>query len=188
MRKFVLLAGAALALAAPAAHATTQQALFQIAPVGNDGAPSFQWIASETQANDGTPILTGGSRNGVPGVLVVVTQGSSGPGNTVIGTDYCQTHCEYFSGWPSSAESMANESYAPGVYTINYIGGDAALSGYVPFQGGFPSSSTVGAVNLAETLTITAVPEPATWAMLILGVSVIGVSLRRRRQGAFAPA
>lgn len=32
--------------------------------------------------------------------------------------------------------------------------------------------------------TITAVPEPSTWAMLIAGVSIVGASVRRQRAGA----
>jgi hypothetical protein len=31
-------------------------------------------------------------------------------------------------------------------------------------------------------LTITAVPEPATWAMMLLGVAMIGLAVRRRRE------
>jgi hypothetical protein len=34
--------------------------------------------------------------------------------------------------------------------------------------------------GLAGTLTITAVPEPATWAMMILGLGMTGALLRRR--------
>jgi hypothetical protein len=33
------------------------------------------------------------------------------------------------------------------------------------------------------TLTISAVPEPATWVMLILGAAMIGFATRRRREG-----
>jgi hypothetical protein len=32
------------------------------------------------------------------------------------------------------------------------------------------------------------VPEPATWAMMILGFGVVGGALRRRRQGSVASA
>jgi len=35
--------------------------------------------------------------------------------------------------------------------------------------------------NVGATLTGGGVPEPATWAMMILGMGGIGVTLRRRR-------
>ncbi len=37
------------------------------------------------------------------------------------------------------------------------------------------------------TLTIAAVPEPATWGMMIMGFGVIGVTLRYRRSAASSP-
>ena len=36
------------------------------------------------------------------------------------------------------------------------------------------------------TLNIQAVPEPATWAMMLIGFGGIGMALRRRRQPALA--
>ena len=35
-------------------------------------------------------------------------------------------------------------------------------------------------------ISVSAIPEPATWAMLLLGFGAIGWSLRRRPVGAFA--
>jgi hypothetical protein len=44
-------------------------------------------------------------------------------------------------------------------------------------------------IPVTESLTITAVPEPATWAMLLLGVGMVGAGLRMaRRKGDFAPS
>src|SRR5262249_25476639 len=40
-----------------------------------------------------------------------------------------------------------------------------------------------GPFNMTFSLTGVAVPEPATWAMLILGVGMIGLAARRRRAG-----
>jgi hypothetical protein len=37
-------------------------------------------------------------------------------------------------------------------------------------------------------IEIAFVPEPATWAMLILGMAMVGSAIRRRREGASAAA
>jgi hypothetical protein len=36
--------------------------------------------------------------------------------------------------------------------------------------------------NLLDNITLTAVPEPATWGMMILGLAGIGCALRNRRK------
>lgn len=47
---------------------------------------------------------------------------------------------------------------------------------------------TVYNVVGGSTLTISAVPEPVTWAMLIVGVAMIGFAARRRSEGAAVAA
>ena len=42
--------------------------------------------------------------------------------------------------------------------------------------------------SLGGTVTINAVPEPGTWAMMLLGFGVAGVAMRRRRAPALAQA
>ena len=38
-------------------------------------------------------------------------------------------------------------------------------------------------ISVVDTLTVTAVPEPSTWAMMILGFAGIGaMTFRRRKQ------
>lgn len=39
-----------------------------------------------------------------------------------------------------------------------------------------------GTLGLTERLAITAVPEPATWGMMILGFGILGAALRRARR------
>ncbi|MBB3692460.1 PEPxxWA-CTERM sorting domain-containing protein [Sphingomonas sp. BK580] len=58
--------------------------------------------------------------------------------------------------------NTSNPTFAPGSYT---------LTGY--------NDETGGTLNIRSVNA--AVPEPATWAMMILGMGVIGVAMRRQK-------
>jgi hypothetical protein len=47
--------------------------------------------------------------------------------------------------------------------------------------GGLPSYG-----NEIDNVTLSAVPEPATWTMLFLGLGMVGAAMRRRAVPAFA--
>jgi hypothetical protein len=110
---------------------------------------------------------------------------------------------------PYSRESNAN-GIPPGVgygqwtmagETFNYgalvgdAGGDLFLIGTGTILSGFSGELTVGYWDSyypdnsgVQTLSISAVPEPATWAMMLFGVGLIGAGLRVVRQkGGRAP-
>ncbi len=63
---------------------------------------------------------------------------------------------------------------APGTYAINLMG---TLTGNV-------AGSYSGTLNVARVSG--AVPEPATWAMMLLGFAGVGFAMRRRRQPVLA--
>ena len=57
---------------------------------------------------------------------------------------------------------------APGTYTVSGVLAQSVTNA------GAPLNATIGAVMLA------AVPEPGTWALLLAGLAVLGVTARRR--------
>ena len=65
--------------------------------------------------------------------------------------------------------------------------GQSATVGNIPIHDGVLNQievigSTTGAGNYSGTATFTAVvPEPASWAMMITGLGLLGMTLRRRR-------
>jgi hypothetical protein len=49
---------------------------------------------------------------------------------------------------------------------------------------GFENTYTLDDLTVGGTITVNGVPEPATWAMMLLGFGAIGASMRRRRSAA----
>ncbi|MES2903747.1 MAG: PEPxxWA-CTERM sorting domain-containing protein [Pseudomonadota bacterium] len=69
-------------------------------------------------------------------------------------------------------------------YGVQATGGDL-LTG-LSFGSFVPTGSGIQALNqvrLNLTPSVSAVPEPATWAMMLMGFGAMGVTLRRRRRG-----
>ena len=87
---------------------------------------------------------------------------------------------------PLFSQYLTNQtSFAPvgGTLPLTLTQGDV-LSFVVNNNGDFGYDGT----GLKATITSTALPEPATWGMMILGFGVLGALLRRRRQGKLATA
>ena len=60
-----------------------------------------------------------------------------------------------------------------------------ATSAYQPAARNGTADATIdGVLTAKQGLATPGVPEPATWAMLILGLGAVGVCLRRRRASA----
>ena len=77
----------------------------------------------------------------------------------------------------STSSSISGNSFAN--YSINFVAGQ---SGTVAFKLGGGSGNNVGPVADNLNLSSTgAVPEPATWAMMIIGFGAAGSMIRRRR-------
>ena len=98
----------------------------------------------------------------------------------------------------TSADGVNFVAALLGVSPINNLGGsylaqvfnfDVTASRYARLEmSGCPQSNStfdacaIGEVAFRTAAVTAAVPEPATWAMMLLGFGAIGVSLRRRRR------
>lgn len=83
-------------------------------------------------------------------------------------------------GLHSYATASGSVSLAAGEHTIRVLqfenGGDTGLAAMI-------NGSAINTNNSAYSLsTLSAVPEPATWGMMILGFGAMGVALRRSRR------
>ena len=76
------------------------------------------------------------------------------------------------------------QSYTGLLFNLLVPSGSAANSyfGNIELDGG-PSNTSLGIQTFSAnvTPTVSAVPEPATWAMIILGMGAIGFAMRRRK-------
>lgn len=68
---------------------------------------------------------------------------------------------------------------------LSFYGDDIGSTGFLDFPKAYSFTSAVNGNNSAGGLgflTVTsAVPEPATWAMMVLGFGAMGMAMRRRR-------
>ena len=75
----------------------------------------------------------------------------------------------------SSANSLGNMMWAPYSFTFVATGSSELLS--------FAADGSAGCCYgpALDNVSIAAVPEPATWSMMLLGFGAVGVGLRRRK-------
>ena len=167
MRKLLLAATAALSFAVPAAAATTYN--FSLT-----GTYNAAWSLPASRTTDFNFGFLGGISNvtfTVPGnatqvVDLFIFDNSFGGGIQV--RDNLVTFSDLYRGrgdviWTGAIEAPV---FKTGSFTLTDAGG--ATNGTL----------TISAVN--------AVPEPASWAMLIAGFGLTGAAMRRRRTSAVA--
>lgn len=93
---------------------------------------------------------------------------------------------------------LSNSSYRNGIilgpeiniFTGQVLGGDAYAGGSALFTSqpysGFCQTSGICDLNFRITATTPAVPEPASWALMILGFGLVGHALRASRRPVLA--
>lgn len=170
-------------LTSVSAHAATFLFSYSGASMGNSAtaAGSFDIADSSLQA-----INTGGASFGSPTNLSMTVKGA-GAGNGVFTSQNFVTMLFQTSSPLNFSTDLIGQKLANGtVFGSN--GGDFNLFSITPHAPLGVSSFTLGTNNgfgprmsLASLIAITPVPEPATWAMLILGLAAVGFTLRRTR-------
>ncbi|PZQ58652.1 MAG: hypothetical protein DI570_17500 [Phenylobacterium zucineum] len=205
-----LVATAAIAIAAPAAAATTVVSHFSVGDP--NGLPAGQTlIADFNNAAQPTATLVDGVTLTLNGATVGVNEGGSGYSGTLPNDN---THYLTVPGGTTAVFTSASLLSSFSLYmgspdTYNYIrfigdGFDETLSGSDMFIGdtsqawswgkrvnfdfgGFKvnqiilsSTSNSFEVDNAAGTFAAGVPEPATWAMMIMGFGAMGAVLRRR--------
>jgi hypothetical protein len=114
----------------------------------------------------------------------VCTTGANGPVNGIYTIDF---GVDQFNG---ALAGTSAASATPGLFDLlfNYTidGGTGRFAGATGSFTGIGTADIRNAPPSIVSLTFSAVPEPATWAMMMVGFGVIGLGLRRRSR--FSPA
>lgn len=119
--------------------------------------------------------------NGTPFLAVPSNAGSGDadytPGGAILsftfdwGTPDGYNTLSFFSGNTLVGPSYTGAGLAPGTYTYNFLATDNVT------RVNFASSSAAFEI---DNLVTTTVPEPAAWALMIVGFAMVGAASRRR--------
>ena len=182
-KKCLLVCGIALSTAFAAAPASAQ---VSITPVG----VSFATAPFTITFGQSTFTFTG---TGDPFGPLAISTGGTGMVNSFFGsptTNFADRGTVTF-GADSQFSSFSTPTPVRFSNGDNLIGLSATSGGNTFFGFAFTTNSTLNSFGFGNvpgaTITATsaipaAVPEPATWAMMLVGFGAMGVSLRRRRR------
>ena len=204
LKFFLAAAAGAMALTGVAHASTVFTSTFENVP-GGPGAGTYTTVATadgwtgsangiELQNNvAGAPDATGGS------VFVELdTFANSSMSRTLAAGSYDLSYLySPRPGIPASSngiEVFLNSTLlAPGLVTANGGGATSWSTITSSFTAAAGDTLTFSAVGTSDSLggyvdniTLSAVPEPTTWAMMLLGVGMVGFGLRNSRRAAVA--
>lgn len=193
----VFVAGAALAVAAPAFAATNFSTNFDSTNFGT--SPGFTTLSSYegwTGGRNGIEVqynnIAGLAFSGANFVELDSTANSSmsrliDPGTYVLRYWYSNRP-----GIPASSNGISVSLNSTPLFTTPGGNGGASTNWVlqtVNFAVSAPTTLSFSAIGTSDStggyldsISLSAVPEPASWVMMILGFGMLGVALRRQRQ------
>lgn len=202
MRKFVLLGLASVALVSSGAQA-------QVAGSLGGGAGPFLTLSNAGLNGGAVATLSGGGVLTSDQPFADIPAGgvfggsflAAGPtvGNTAILTFTAPvSYLSFLWGSPDLYNALsittnlgATVNFNAGGMGFPVTNGDQTFSQYVQFSGtgghlistvAFTNSPVINAFETANFAVTAGVPEPATWAMMLMGFGAMGVAMRRRRK------
>jgi hypothetical protein len=187
-----LIAGLALCLAAPASASAASLVSFDISGTLGDGIGAFSGVVrlavTGGQATSGSGFVSGDGFTNVPIVLITTAT----PGNeATLGPDFpvgfrANDGTDLFGADTAFPLDSAGLLFDVGTKTaafgefplLNLFDGGSLFDGKVDGTEFFVDNGTLSVTNITS---VAGVPEPATWAMMLFGVGLIGAGLRVNR-------
>lgn len=164
--KKMALALAALAAGVSATPASAAQYMFNFSGLGRTASGVLTTTDTPFASRGYNAVTITGITGTINGLTITGLNGFVGSNNL------------YYLTGPSFVDgSGLGFTASDGSQTSLFYQDSASSYRITTFTGGFAS----GLVS-ASSSAVTAVPEPATWAMLIFGMGAAGVAMRRRRK------
>lgn len=158
------------ACAAPAAAAVQ----YDFAATSSYGGAygSFSFVSPD--------FINSSSTNGTLIDLATLTSCSVSFGGAACGTQLLLNNDSAFTGSPSDAISFGTSNGASTDRGAVYYFADGALTNFGTFSSILLGSRQAATLRVSQA-ALSAVPEPATWVMMLIGFGGMGLALRRRR-------
>lgn len=140
------------------------------------------WIFNYSLDNTGAGTVTGFGFNVSPDVVGVAATGTYGNGNLGFKAAGFRAETCFQAGNGSCPNGNAKNISDPGTGTLTLQFGSEkngiSLSNFVNRTQSFQIGNVSSAVG--QGTPVSPVPEPATWAMMLLGFGLVGAAMRRR--------
>ena len=108
---------------------------------------------------------------------------------TIVATPTIDLSSHGFSGWMTESVTFTYEGLGPNPNLLTFVddGMGGCNSNFLNCAINNPGASGSPPFSLLDGVSLTAVPEPSTWAMMLAGFAALGYAgLRRRRRAAIS--
>ena len=157
----------------------------------NVGATGFPILSMPRLLTQSTNVQNAGGANAVIDVYITQTGLTAFTGGLL--STFTSNTIEGLTATISSYYSASNALFGGTLMQSNTFSNPGVFAGASPVSAATPFSETVryslnftggNGSNFNGTANLAAVPEPATWAMMLVGFGAMGVAMRRRRSTA----
>ncbi len=186
MKRLALLAAASvLAFVAPASAATITYTLSGLFSGTRAGAGAFtDYAATFTGIGDTSLAFNQQDATFVPLSSLIATGTNGDTFDLGAGYNFWSSPSYAHAGFKTTVDAFAFEGAQLASYdnVSNLAPGSVSLYFSAPFATSQGEVFLTGASDLTLSASVSAVPEPATWAMMIGGFGMIGGTMRSRRR------